>query len=92
MRFLDAFFTWFLLLPMRWRLMVRVLALASLAVGGCCGANVTRRERRGCGVVPFGSAVLLPLLIFWVCLGLSPLGVGSVDVALLTGVLLRVFR
>ena len=33
-----------------------------------------------------------PLVIFWVCLGLSPLGVGSVDVALLTGVLLRVFR
>ena len=92
MRFLDAFFTWFLLLPMRWRLMVRVLALVSLAVGGCCGAAANRCERRGCGAVPFGSAVLLPLLIFWVCLGLSPLGVGSVDVASLTGVLLRVFR
>ena len=75
---------------MRWQLTVRVLALVSLEVGGRGGAAANCCERRGCGAVPFGSAVLLPLLIFWVCLGLSPVGVGSVDVVTLTGVLLRV--
>ena len=79
--FLDAFLTWFLLLPMRWRFTVRVFALLSLAVAGRGGAVAKRCKRRGCGAVPFGLAVLLPLLIFWVCLGLSPVGVGSVDVA-----------
>ena len=64
MRFLDAFLTWFRLLPMRWRLTVRVLALASLAVSGGGGAVANRCERRGCGAVPFGSAVLLPLFFF----------------------------
>ena len=85
--FRDAFLTLFLWLPMHCRLTVCVLALTTLVVSLLGGVAANCCKRRGLVAVLFGSAVLLPLLIFWVCLGLSPFGIGLVTVVALTGLL-----
>ena len=53
-------------------LTVLLLVLVSLDVGGLAGSAVSRIERLGFVAIPLGLALALPLLIFWVCLGLLP--------------------
>ena len=85
--FLDACFMPFRRLPMLCLLPVPFLVLVSCNVGELVGPAANRLERPGCVAIPFGLALALPLLIFWVCLGLSPVGGGSVAVCLVTDVL-----
>jgi hypothetical protein len=106
-RFLDAVLALFCRLPMTCLSTVRCLALLPRAVGGPASSLVERRgfiaARFGTGfalALPFwvslglfpGSALALPTLMFWVCLGPSPFRVGSVAVCSVTGVLRRVCR
>ena len=70
--FLDARLTWFRRLPRICLLTVLLLVLVSLDVGGLAGSAVSRIERLGFVAIPLGLALALPLLIFWVCLGLLP--------------------
>ena len=84
---LDTCFTLFRRLPRICLLTVLLLVFVSLDVGGLVGSAASRIERLGCDAIPLGLALALPLLIYWVCLGLSPAGRGSVGVCLVTGVL-----
>ena len=88
--FLDACLTLLRQLPMTCLLTVLALALVTFADGGLGGFVTSRRKRLGFVAVPFGLAVLLPLLFFWVCLGLLPAGGGSVVVVAFTDVFLLV--
>ena len=70
-RLLDAVFALFRRLPMICLFTVRCLALSPRAVDGLAVSLV---ERRGFVAARIGTgfALALPMLIFWVCLGLFP--------------------
>ena len=74
-------------LPRICLLTVLFLVLVSRDVGGLVGPAASRLECLGCVAIPLGLALALPLLICWVCLGLSPARGGSVAVCSVTGVL-----
>ena len=76
---LDACFTLFRRLPRICLLTVLLLVLVSLDVGWLLGSAASRIERLGCDAIPLGLALTLPLLIFWVCLGLPLSGAGRLD-------------
>ena len=92
MLFLDACFMPFCRLPMICLLTVLFLVLVSRNVGRLVGPAASRLKRLGRVAIPLGLALALPLLICWVCLGLSPAGGSSVAVCSMTGVLRLIFR
>ena len=89
--FLDACLTLLRLLPNVCLLAVLFLALVVRANGGLGGTVARRLERRGFVAAPFGLALALPVLIFWLCLGLSPSGTGSTAMSFGIDVFLLVF-